>query len=119
MFGKHLESKGAEMLEQSVMKIPKGRVLELEWQNDRETHDSGVYAMRHMETYKGDVSWRCGFKASSTKNINSLCAKYLHCILTSHLNVDKDKLLRLFKLGADVVDKCALEYSGAQSNRLH
>lgn len=31
------------------------------WKNRENKVDCGVYAMRHMETYKGNPNWDCGF----------------------------------------------------------
>lgn len=37
-------------------------LLEMPWKNRTNKTDCGVYAMRHMETYKGNQTWNCGFK---------------------------------------------------------
>ncbi|KNA20687.1 hypothetical protein SOVF_050180, partial [Spinacia oleracea] len=37
-------------------------LLEMPWKNRTNKTDCGVYAMRHMEIYKGNQTWNCGFK---------------------------------------------------------
>ncbi|KAK9749837.1 hypothetical protein RND81_02G154300 [Saponaria officinalis] len=37
-------------------------VVKMSWRNTTNIDDCGVYAMWHMETFKGDSKWVCGLK---------------------------------------------------------
>lgn len=50
--------------------------------------DSGIYVMRHMETYMGNKvkNWDAGFKQQLKKQMRFLRAKYYASILSSEQN---------------------------------
>ncbi|XP_056698038.1 uncharacterized protein [Spinacia oleracea] len=63
-------------------------LLEMPWKNRTNKTDCGVYAMRHMETYKGNQTWNCGFKNTDEDKdfICKLRMRYGTEILLSVLN---------------------------------
>ena len=60
--------------------------------------DSGVFLMRHMETYMGSglKNWKCGFKnevSDQQKQIYELRKNYTSKILKSDINMNKKTVL--------------------------
>ncbi|KAK9705619.1 hypothetical protein RND81_07G071300 [Saponaria officinalis] len=41
-------------------------VVKMAWRNTTNIDDCGVYAMRHMETFKGDSKWVCGLEKNDS-----------------------------------------------------
>ena len=77
-------------------------VLPLKLKTDKVEYDSGVYIMRIMETYKGGVGWKCGFKRGSRKDMPSLRVEYLHNLLNSDINQDRDAVMPMVKKGGTI-----------------
>ncbi|KAL8201996.1 hypothetical protein R6Q57_011143 [Mikania cordata] len=75
--------------------------LDLPWQTDKNFVDCGVFAMRHMETYKGQPinEWTnyCGLKEEADQyvigQLNDLRIKYLSKMLLSDVNLLRDKVM--------------------------
>ncbi|PWA71630.1 ulp1 protease family, C-terminal catalytic domain-containing protein [Artemisia annua] len=70
--------------------------LEMSWRTEDNCIDSGVFLMRHMETYMGSAlkNWKCGFKneeLNQQNQIYGLRKKYTSKILKSDINVNKKK----------------------------
>nr|GEZ86515.1 C2 calcium-dependent membrane targeting [Tanacetum cinerariifolium] len=67
------------------------------WQTDKKTYDSGVFLMRHMEAYMGNVmsKWECGLEAEG-KNQNTLLSRlrkrYAVTLLLSECNLHRDNI---------------------------
>ncbi|CAI9273844.1 unnamed protein product [Lactuca saligna] len=77
--------------------------------------DCGVYLMRHMEFYKGDLvgNWETGFKGIKHCDVGVLSRlryKYMYKLMTSDHNLQKDMFLKeddkFSKL--DILQKCVL-----------
>jgi len=60
------------------------QILEPTWNKNVNSYDSGLYVMRHMETYLSQdlKNWDSGFKRNSVSGIINLRIKYLHAILS-------------------------------------
>ncbi|KAM0007261.1 hypothetical protein Hdeb2414_s0146g00813411 [Helianthus debilis subsp. tardiflorus] len=73
----------------------------LEWETTNNFNDCGVFAMRHMEMYKGGaISFECGF--STNKDIQKMRLKNLRMkiatkLLLSDENVYKGTVMELAK----------------------
>ncbi|PWA35976.1 ulp1 protease family, C-terminal catalytic domain-containing protein [Artemisia annua] len=72
--------------------------LEMSWRTEDNCIDSGVFLMRHMETYMGSAlkNWKCGFKneeLNQQNQIYELRKKYTSKILKSDINVNKKNVL--------------------------
>ncbi|KAL8196877.1 hypothetical protein R6Q57_024374 [Mikania cordata] len=75
--------------------------LDLPWQTYKNFVDCGVFAMRHMETYKGQPinEWAkdCGLKEEADQyvigQLNDLRIKYLSKMLLSDVNLLRDKVM--------------------------
>lgn len=72
--------------------------MKVNWQVQKKSPDCGVYLMRHMESYMGDaeIRWESGLlgKQPHDKNaIDRLRYKYMYGMLTSDLNMQKDKVM--------------------------
>ncbi|KAL8264833.1 hypothetical protein R6Q59_022963 [Mikania micrantha] len=75
--------------------------VDLPWQTDKNFVDCGVFAMRHMETYKGQPinEWAndCGLKEEAEQSVigqlNDLRIKYLSKLLLSDVNLLHDKVM--------------------------
>ncbi|XP_024980935.1 uncharacterized protein LOC112517795 [Cynara cardunculus var. scolymus] len=68
--------------------------LRLDWQTNNNFDDCGVFTMRHMETYMGDMkSWKTGLAPESKTQENQIAnlrVKYVAKILMNSYNVKKD-----------------------------
>ena len=72
--------------------------LEMSWRTEDNCIDSGVYLMRHMETYMGSAlkNWKCGFRNEEVIQQNQICElrkKYTSKILKSELNMNKSRVM--------------------------
>lgn len=73
--------------------------LEMSWRTKEDNCiDSGVYLMRHMESYIGSAlkNWKCGFKneeLDQQNQIYELRKKYTSKILKSEINMNKPQVL--------------------------
>ncbi|KAL8201768.1 hypothetical protein R6Q57_010915 [Mikania cordata] len=85
--------------------------LRISWLTTNNFVDCGIFVMRHMEMYMGNHTraWDCGFpkdeRAKKTK-CNLLRKKYAYKILTSDINMHKDRVLK----EANDLDNEANEY---------
>lgn len=63
--------------------------LKMPWRNETNKIDCGVFAMRHLETYKGDglKNWKCGIKPNNLKQLRFMRAKYCAAILSADSNI--------------------------------
>lgn len=82
---------------------------QLKWQTESKVPNSGVFVMRHMETYMGDTcdKYECGLVSDARKQrnqLNRLRKKYACKILLSGCNILLPKIRGMF-LVADGLDK--------------
>nr|GLL39987.1 uncharacterized protein LOC109164944 [Ipomoea trifida] len=58
--------------------------------------DSGIYTMRHMDTYLGQgvSSWECGIVKGDKNMLNDLHKKFMHDILVSNINSHKHSVIQ-------------------------
>ncbi|VFQ87214.1 unnamed protein product [Cuscuta campestris] len=61
--------------------------------------DSGVFAMRFMETYKGEAEWDCGLENINEKLMQKLRTRYLNEMLTFEKNEMKEEVVKKIKSG--------------------
>ncbi|KAL8226084.1 hypothetical protein R6Q57_018641 [Mikania cordata] len=75
--------------------------VDLPWETNKNFVDCGVFAMRHMETYKGQPinEWAndCGLKDEAEQSVigqlNDLRIKYLSKLMLSDVNLLCDKVM--------------------------
>ena len=74
-------------LSQNIKKSPY-KVIPLDWATSTNKEDSGVYMMRHMETYFGRKGrdWDIGFTPRGLKILQVLRGRYCEAMLTSESN---------------------------------
>ncbi|CAH1446721.1 unnamed protein product [Lactuca virosa] len=75
-------------------------ITDLPWKTVKKTNDKGIFAMRHMETYKGKLlrKWNTGLLEEGPKQktvLNKLRYKYAAKMLLSDLNIHRDKIIHL------------------------
>uniref|UniRef100_A0A166CRT7 Ubiquitin-like protease family profile domain-containing protein n=1 Tax=Daucus carota subsp. sativus TaxID=79200 RepID=A0A166CRT7_DAUCS len=96
-FVKYLHAKGHVGISGKVKKM-KPTYLNMPWQTRNNSIDCGVFLMRHMESYKGDLkSWTTGLnveKDGQDHQLIKLRIKYNNAILSSQLNQKKKEILR-------------------------
>ncbi|GJW68595.1 hypothetical protein Tco_0123019 [Tanacetum coccineum] len=68
-----------------------------DWQTDKRVKDSGIFVMRHMETYMGNElgKWKCGLDVKGKKQntqLGRLRNKYAANLLLSDCNIYKSKI---------------------------
>ncbi|XP_074266918.1 uncharacterized protein LOC141590210 [Silene latifolia] len=56
-------------------------VAKLSWRNNYNVDDCGIYTMRHMETFMGLISWKCGLMKNDRSVLKVLRYKYLCTLL--------------------------------------
>nr|GMC77931.1 uncharacterized protein LOC109149952 [Ipomoea batatas] len=58
------------------------------WRDTTNSVDSGVLAMRHMESYTGQDcnEWNCGLQRGNAEQVLNLCKRFMHNILLSEVN---------------------------------
>ncbi|CAI9282125.1 unnamed protein product [Lactuca saligna] len=74
------------------------KIMRVVWEVRDIGPDCGLYLMRHMECYKGDLEgkWETGFKGikdSDVAVLSRLRYKYMYRLMTSDHNLQKDMLL--------------------------
>ncbi|KAL4575290.1 hypothetical protein LXL04_022132 [Taraxacum kok-saghyz] len=74
------------------------RQEQMKWCTTKNIYDCGIFAMRHMETYKGqeEGKWSCGLPPEGPKQyrlIQILRAKYMFKILNSDINLRREKVI--------------------------
>ncbi|GKD29706.1 hypothetical protein Tco_1240484 [Tanacetum coccineum] len=67
------------------------------WQTDKKPYDSGVFLMRHLEAYIGNVmsKWECGLEAEGKKQntqLGRLRKRYVVTLLLSDCNLHGDNI---------------------------
>nr|GMD74897.1 uncharacterized protein LOC109175178 [Ipomoea batatas] len=71
-------------------KIQKLKVkrMKMAWRDNRNKIDCGVFLMRHMETFRGQLPelWNCGLQKENNDQLNALRVKYLTALVMSDLN---------------------------------
>nr|GMD17923.1 ulp1 protease family, C-terminal catalytic domain-containing protein [Ipomoea batatas] len=71
-------------------KIEKLKVkrMKMAWRDNRNKIDCGVFLMRHMETFRGQLPelWNCGLQKETKDQLNALRVKYLTALVMSDLN---------------------------------
>ncbi|KAL1803201.1 hypothetical protein ACET3Z_031848 [Daucus carota] len=74
----------------------KPRFVKMTWQTTDNSTDCGIFLMRHMETFKGDIkNWNTDLTEegpTQDKQITRLRFKYNTAILSSHLNELKEPI---------------------------
>ena len=96
-------------------------VLRIEWTTTTNKVDSGVYVMRHMETYMGQKAneWKCGLTPRSALSLQYLRAKISKELLFGDSNAVTYKVMQLTQQcneegkmkGSIDVEKMIAEYS--------
>ncbi|KAL8226093.1 hypothetical protein R6Q57_018650 [Mikania cordata] len=81
-----------------TLKTCKPKRLPMPWRTLNNSVDCGVFAMCHMETFKGTSvkEWKCGLTSESDeqqKQLNDLRIKYLAKILLSDINIHKGEVV--------------------------
>ncbi|KAL8256283.1 hypothetical protein R6Q59_031350 [Mikania micrantha] len=81
-----------------TMKTCKPKRLSMPWRTLNNSVDCGVFAMRHMETFKGTSvkEWKCGLTVESDeqqRQLNDLRIKYLAKILLSDISIHKSQVV--------------------------
>lgn len=76
----------------------KPRGFTLKWKTSGNGVDCGIFVMRHMESYMGEIvsKYVSGFVTESDeqkKQLNNLRCKYVTKLLLSDLNTSKDKVI--------------------------
>lgn len=99
MFLKDIQHSSATKCTSESMKL---HITDLPWKTVKETNDKGLFAMRHMETYKGKVvrKWNTSLfqEGHKQKNVlNKLRFKYVANMLLLDLNIRRDKITDLAK----------------------
>lgn len=88
----------------SLINLPIQR-LAMPWRDKENKVDSGVFAMRHMETYMGQRvrDWNIGLMANSAKALQELRVKYCRVLLATEANhvrkTNMDHVVAWFKVG--------------------
>ena len=84
----------AEMLEDQG-KLPT-TILEMPWRDSDKKIDSGIYAMRHMETYFGNglAGWRADLTKGNKKQIETMRVKYGGTMIGNHYNEIKIDMVK-------------------------
>jgi len=88
-------------------KVKKAKIvrLKMEWRTKSNNVDCGVFAMRHMKTYKGTglAGWQSGFckeeqNDHQQKQLNDLRHKYTTKLILHDINECKKEVLGLLRL---------------------
>ncbi|KAL6549672.1 hypothetical protein OROHE_008403 [Orobanche hederae] len=80
----------AKLLEKSTLEISA-----IKWGDRHNLVDSGVYLMRHMETFMGDIltKWSCGLSSKCDKQLILLRIRYCAALINWSNNIVKDYIL--------------------------
>nr|GMD45670.1 zinc finger BED domain-containing protein RICESLEEPER 2-like [Ipomoea batatas] len=67
------------------------RRLRMSWRESKNNIDSGVFAMRHMETYVGQsiASWDCGIRSGDARCVREMRVKLMSDLLLFHNNTHR------------------------------
>jgi hypothetical protein len=98
LMGMHLQTIGHPLAE-ALLGLEQQR-MSLVWQTSGDAEDSGVYTIRCMETFMGEMkSWKPGFDLNTLKRkvqITDLRAKYVFKLVHSPLNEMKNDVTNHF-----------------------
>nr|GLL27117.1 uncharacterized protein LOC109155335 [Ipomoea trifida] len=76
-------------------KIEKLKVkkMKMAWRDNRNKIDCGVFLMRHMETFRGQLPelCNCGLQKENKDQLNALRVKYLTALMMSDLNEHREQ----------------------------
>ncbi|KAL4575533.1 hypothetical protein LXL04_022380 [Taraxacum kok-saghyz] len=91
----------------SIFKDISLRQEQMKWCTTKNIYDCGIFAMRHMETYKGqeEGKWSSGLPPEGPKQyrlIQILRAKYMFKILNSDINLRREKVIDEAKFFATI-----------------
>ncbi|KAG6435615.1 hypothetical protein SASPL_100489 [Salvia splendens] len=86
--GFYLKSKGFDKLSDFIIKERSTRLLDLPWKTTQATNDSGVFMMRHMETYMGNPAnlMTMGLQGVSVRLLQILRGRYCKAMLLAPFN---------------------------------
>nr|GLL49358.1 uncharacterized protein LOC109168291 [Ipomoea trifida] len=75
-----------------LLRTLKPKRMVMAWRVPTNNHDSGVYAMRHMESYLGQEpeEWNCGLLKGDVQQIVNLRKRFMHDIIMDEKNMHKD-----------------------------
>nr|GMD48528.1 uncharacterized protein LOC109149952 [Ipomoea batatas] len=95
MFVTYLE-KMKQPLRAAIVSNFKPTRMRMSWRDTTNKVDCAIYAMRHMETYMGEVShtWDCGLEKGNRVQLRKLRQKYMHDILMSDLNSHRGLIIK-------------------------
>nr|GME13980.1 uncharacterized protein LOC109175178 [Ipomoea batatas] len=65
--------------------------MKMSWRDNKNKVDCGVFLMRHMETFRGQLPelWDCGLEKENKDQLNVLRIKYLTALVMSDVNEHK------------------------------
>ncbi|XP_019158791.1 PREDICTED: uncharacterized protein LOC109155623 isoform X2 [Ipomoea nil] len=91
--GAYLDSK-QQGLRSARLQMMKPKRLQMSWRDTTSTSESGVFTMRHMESYAGQgcASWDCGLVRGDAMQLLNLRKRYMHNILLSVVNTHTNKI---------------------------
>lgn len=93
----------SEFLDQQGLGIKAARVrnmsvkrLQMPWRDAVNTRDCGVFLMRHMESFQGQLvaEWDCGFVKGDIQFLLQLRKEYIHTLSTHRLNALRSDNIR-------------------------
>lgn len=75
-----------------LLRTLKPKRMVMAWRVPTNNHDSGVYAMLHMESYLGQEpeEWNCGLLKGDVQQIVNLRKRFMHDIIMDEKNMHKD-----------------------------
>ncbi|XP_057809060.1 uncharacterized protein LOC131023533 [Salvia miltiorrhiza] len=75
-----------------IVKRSRLSIIHIKWGDSKNINDTGVYLMRHMETFMGEgaSSWSCGLTAKLKKQLDLLRVRYCATIVGWEKNSVKD-----------------------------
>lgn len=99
-FGRYLEEVNHQKAKQMSNPNLTINLLDMPWKTKNNKTDCGIFAMRHMETFKGqtDGKYSCGFPkegGSQDVMLDRVRSKYAHRLIMSDINIMKNDILNL------------------------
>ncbi|XP_057800130.1 uncharacterized protein LOC131015725 [Salvia miltiorrhiza] len=99
----------------NVVKRTKLTVVNIKWGDAKNINDTGVYMMRHMETFMGEATslWACGLAPKLRKQLNLLRVRYcatlvmwdknsIHEAMESSAKLDFESLVKVENSNLDI-----------------
>ncbi|XP_057768866.1 uncharacterized protein LOC130988903 [Salvia miltiorrhiza] len=79
----------------NIVRRSKMTVVQIKWGDFKNINDTGVYMMRHMEMFMGDLSssWTCGLAPKLKKQLNLLRVRYCASLIGWEKNQVKDAIV--------------------------